>query len=125
MIGLIAVASGLASAAFVVWGLLMVTAEDAPALVIAVGVATVVYGALSAGILAAAWRRPRFPAKRLATGLAVSIVAIWLLSSLDYGSLSPLEGAGVTLIGVMVCVNWCAIQVAARPRLTPHLSGPA
>jgi len=125
MIGLLAIASGLASAAFVVWGLLMVLAEDAPALVIAVGVATMAYGALSAGILAAAWRRPWLPAKRLATGLAVSIVVIWLVSSLDYGSLSPLEGAGVMLIGVMLCVNWCAIQVAAGPRLTPHSSGPA
>lgn len=111
---LVYIGSMLCSVLFALLGIMMLFSGGPPTLVAVVGAATLIYGFASLGALVAALRGSMRPVERINAVAAAAIILVWVASSLDYGSLSPLEVAGAGMLVLLTGLNWFAVRLAVR-----------
>lgn len=108
--------SALASAFFIFVGAGVAFNSEAPALLRLFGLAPLVYGLATAGLLFLAWKQSRRPLEKIATGLVAVFFLFLVIGSMDNGSVNGMEWVGIGFSFVLTLINWFAVRFIVRNR---------
>jgi len=73
--------------------------------------ATAVYGISGLVLIGVAWCRPGPQLHLVAAALGVFVVLVWIVGSLDYGSLSGLDWASVIALALLAFFVWFSVRL--------------